>query len=115
MSELPPPTENMPAGEVPARWGELLDRVQQGAARVVVAQDGRSVAALISYRDLERLLNYEAERKRDFAIMRRIGEAFSDVPDDVQEREIEKAVAEARAELRAEREAEKTYQAQHSA
>ena len=85
-------------------WEQALARVSGGDERLLLEQDGRPVAALISVDDLRRLETLDAQREQDFQALAVIRDAFRDVPDDELEREVEKAVAEARAELRSERE-----------
>jgi prevent-host-death family protein len=91
-------------------WSQVINAVFRRQKRVVLEKAGIPVAALVSTEDLNRLRRYDAEREADFAVLDRIGAAFSDVPDEELERELTKAQAEVRAEMRAERE-----QAQQSA
>src|SRR5579884_1489045 len=43
MRERQPPTQTVTAADVPARWGDLIDRVARQEARVVVEEGGRPV------------------------------------------------------------------------
>ena len=91
-----------------AQLSELLDRVRRRRERLLIEQDGKPVAALISARDYERLLRLEAQRARDFAAINEVGAAFADVPLDELEREVAKAVAEVKQERLAERRAQQS-------
>ena len=71
---------------------------------MVIEQDGRPLAALVSTLDLEDLKKRDTERDERFKAMERLSEAFADVPVAELERQVELALQEARAELRAERE-----------
>ena len=100
MSWPEPKTQTLDVSAATQQLDELLDQVKRRAARFVLTQDGRPVAALISAFDLERLDYLLAERAKDFAIIDEIREAFKDVPDEELEREVAKAVEEARQENR---------------
>lgn len=78
----------------------IVDEVSRSQARVVVRRGGVPAAAIISVKDLERFDFLLAERRRDFAILDQIGEAFKDVPAEEIEREVAKAIAEIREEDR---------------
>jgi prevent-host-death family protein len=88
-----------------ANWNEILGEVEQGRTRVLVQKDGAPVAALVPAADLAYLEGIEEARARRFAVVGRIRDAFSEVPDDQLQQEIERAVAEARTEIRPERQA----------
>jgi hypothetical protein len=62
-----------------------------------VEKSGIPVAAIISTQDLERLTRLDEQRKKDFAIIDEIREAFRDVPPDEIEREVAQAIREVRA------------------
>lgn len=98
MEEREPSVQSITASEMPARWSELLRTVRRGQTRVLVEKEGSPIAALISVRDLERLMRFEAQRREQFKILDEIGEAFKDVPEDELEREVARAIAEVRAE-----------------
>lgn len=86
---------------------EEIGQVAQGDLRIMVEQDGRPIAAIISVEEFRRF--QEAERTADraalFDALTAFGEAFKDVPDDELERELALAQSEVRAAMRAEREA----------
>jgi prevent-host-death family protein len=82
------------------QFSQLLNDVYRTENRVVVEKSGIPVAAIIPAKDLQRLTRLEAERNRDFAILREIREAFKDVPAEEIEREVAKALSEVRKEQR---------------
>jgi PHD/YefM family antitoxin component YafN of YafNO toxin-antitoxin module len=94
--------------EARERFDDLLAPARGGRGRrVVIERDGEPVAAVISFRDLERFDLMLRRRQRNWESLERIRRAFDDVPDAELEREIDKAVAEARAELSAQRQQER--------
>jgi prevent-host-death family protein len=101
MGDREPETEMMDIAAARERWDELLDQVARGASRVIVAEDGRPVAAIISAADFAWLVRREAERAERFKVLDAISAAFADVPDDEIEREVAKAIANVRAQARA--------------
>ena len=92
----PPLTQTLNIAQTCRDLNQLVDDVCRGVTRVVVEKSGAPVAAIISPSDLERFNRYEEERGRDFAALRRIGEAFSEVDPAEIEREAVKAVREIR-------------------
>src|SRR5215212_359889 len=103
MATQEPTVRTIDADEAGRQWPELLSDVAQSHDRVIVEQEGRPVAAIISAADLARLRRFEEERERDFAVIDELQEAFKDVPFEEIEREAAKALAEVRAEMREER------------
>jgi prevent-host-death family protein len=101
-----PTIETISTIEAGQELRELVKRLSMNRTRIVVEQDGRPVAAIISAHDLERFQALEAERRRDFSVLEEMREAFRDVPADEIEREVAKALAEVRQEMREERKAE---------
>ena len=81
----------------------LANEVSRQRLRIIVAESGAPVAALVSLGDLERLARIDAEREARFAVVDRMREAFADVSTEEIEREVAKALAEVRAEMAAER------------
>jgi hypothetical protein len=100
----PKATNSIGQPRAPQEWEKALTRVSRGDERLLLEEEGRPVAALVSVDDLRRLETLDAQREQDFQALAVIRDAFRDVPDDELEREVEKTVAEARAQLRAERE-----------
>jgi prevent-host-death family protein len=101
MRKQQPTTKTLNATAIRRDWSTVLNSVAVKASRVLVEKSGIPVAAIVSADDLERLLEYEAQRDRDFAVLDEIGKAFADVPPEEIEREVAKALAEVRAENRA--------------
>jgi prevent-host-death family protein len=103
MATQEPTVRTIDAAEAARQWPELLEDVARSHDRVIVEQDGKPVAAVISVADLQFLKRLEEQRERDFAIVDEVREAFKDVPFEEIEREAAKALAEVRAEMRQER------------
>jgi PHD/YefM family antitoxin component YafN of YafNO toxin-antitoxin module len=83
---------------------ELLAFVTAGQAhRVVIEQDGKPLAALISFADLQRFDRLLRHQQRDLEIFQQIGQAFVDASDEEVEREAIKAIEEIRAEAKEKR------------
>ena len=95
-------TEVADAGEVLARWDELLDLFLEGDKRVVLTRDGKEVAAVISMADLQLYGRLWELRREEFKPLFETREAFKDVLDEELEREVANALAEVRAEMQAE-------------
>lgn len=97
-----PATEKVSASAVRQKWSQLLNRVSQGEARVIVERSGLPIAAIISVDDLAKLVRFEANRRRRFQALEDSWAAFDDLPADEIEREIERSVREVRGERRRE-------------
>ena len=91
-----PMIQTVKASEAKQKWSQLLNAVFRREARVIVEKTGVPVAALIAADDLERLAQYEKAEAERFAALRRIGEAFKDVPVEELEEEVEQALSLAR-------------------
>jgi prevent-host-death family protein len=96
-------TQTINVSQARQEFGRLLNKVFRKEARVIVEKSGIPVAAIISAQDLQLLQRLEEQRKKDFAILDEIGEAFKDVPDEELEREVTRALNEARAKARADK------------
>jgi hypothetical protein len=79
----------------------LLGQVARSEVRLVVQQDGKEVAALISAVDLERLESLDRRAAEGFKVIEEIRARFSHMDPDEVERDIVEAIAEVRAEARA--------------
>lgn len=108
MREQEPMTQTMNVSQARQEFGQLLNKVFRKETRVIVEKSGIPVAAIISAQDLQQLQRMEAERKRDFAILDEIRDAFKDVPDEELEREVNRAFQEARERARASKQATAT-------
>jgi prevent-host-death family protein len=89
-------TKTIKASVARQRFSQLLNDVYRTEKRVVVEKSGIPVAAIISAQDYKRLIQLEAERNRDFAILDEIGEAFKDVSPAEIEREVKRAITHVR-------------------
>ncbi len=90
------PIRTLEASETHQHWGELLATVARRQTRIIVAESGVPVAAIISADDLARLDQLERQRAERFRILDRIGEVFRDESPEESERLAIQAVAEAR-------------------
>jgi hypothetical protein len=81
----------------------LLEQVARGKARLVVQQDGKDVAALVSAYDLERLEALDRRAAEGWKAIQEIQARFSHLDPEEVERDIAEAIAEMRAEERAKR------------
>lgn len=98
-------TRTIEISEAKNQLSPLAIEVSRQRLRIIVAESGAPVAALVSLDDLERLASIDAEREARFAVIDRMREAFADASTEEIEREVAKALAEVRAEMAAEREA----------
>ena len=87
--------------EAGALLGELLGRVERSQVRLVIQQDGKDVAALISAHDLERLEMLDRRAADGWAAIQEIWARNVDIDPEEAERDIAEAIAEVRAEARA--------------
>jgi prevent-host-death family protein len=76
----------------------LIDEVASRTGRVVVQREGRSVAALISAADLERLESLDRLRAEHWAFIQEIHARNADKDPEEVERDVAEALAEVRAE-----------------
>lgn len=100
MAERELMTQTINASKARQQWSQLLNKVFRKEARVIVEKSGIPIAAIISAEDLERLNRLDAERRRDFAVLDELRQAFKDVPPEDVEREVAKALKEVRRERR---------------
>ena len=83
----------------------LLGQIERSQIRLVVQQDGKDVAALISAYDLERLEMLDRRAAEGWKAIQEIQARFSHMDPEEVERDIAEAIAEVRAEERAKRSA----------
>ena len=100
-----PITRTIEISEVKSHLSPLANEVSRKAIRVIVAESGAPIAALVSLDDLDRLARIDQQREARFAVVDRMRAAFADVSTEEIERETARAVAEVRAEMAAERKA----------
>lgn len=102
MHQFKPVTQDMDTVEVDDSLANLVTRVSQTDARVLLEKHGEPVAAIISIDEMRRFDRLEEARKNDFAVFDRIEAAFADVPTEEIEAAADRAIARARANKRAE-------------
>lgn len=95
-----PATQTLNASEARRQWSDVLDRVGRHETRIIIEKSGVAVAAIVSTEDLGRLKRLDAQRRERFAILDKIRESFTGVPEEEIEREVSRAVAEVREERR---------------
>jgi antitoxin (DNA-binding transcriptional repressor) of toxin-antitoxin stability system len=88
---------SMEIAEIQDRLAEAVARVFPGPARVLVAQDGVPVAALVSPDDLLRLEHLDREWDETTRALERFSAAFADIPPEALETKIDEIIAEGRA------------------
>lgn len=93
-----PHTSAVDADDVPGAWRDILERIAQAGVRLVVEEDGRPVAAIISPAELERLVRLDARRSERFKVIDEMRAAFKDIDPEEIEREVARALAEGRQE-----------------
>jgi len=94
----------MKASDARQQFSQLLNEVFRRETRVIVEKSGIPVAAIISAEDFTRLARMEEdERRRDFAVLDELRQAFKDVPEEEIEREVNRAVTQVREERRKQR------------
>jgi prevent-host-death family protein len=92
---------------VKQQFSQVVNRAFRRQVRVLIEKSGIPVAAVVSFDDLRRLEQLDAEWERDFAVLDEVGAAFADEDPS----EIERQPAAALAEVRAEAQAEQTSSA----
>lgn len=91
-------TRTVAASEAKRHWSKVINSAFSGETRFVVEKHGVPVAGIVSAEDVERLTELDAQRARDFEVLDRFGQAFTDQSQE----EIGAAVTRALAEVRAE-------------
>src|SRR3954463_12376582 len=98
MSEQQPTTRIMKISDVKTRLSSLVNEVYRKETRVLIEKAGIPVAALVSVRDLQRLVPFDQQRAERHRVLESMREPFRGVPAEEIERETAKAVAEDREE-----------------
>jgi len=109
MPEREPITQTMSTSAASRALPELVRKVSRQETRIVVEEEGKPVAALISPRDLARLDRLDAQRKEAAKVFDEIHRRNRDVDPD----EVERDVAEALTEVRAEERERKRHERAH--
>jgi PHD/YefM family antitoxin component YafN of YafNO toxin-antitoxin module len=97
----PPVRRTADLSEAGALVGAMVEKVAQGRVRLVVQQDGKDVAALVSAYDLERLEMLDRRAAEGWEAIQEIWARNADIDPEEAERDIAEAIAEVRAEARA--------------
>jgi len=100
MQDSTPATKTIEVSSLERCVRDLVDAVTRGGPRIVVADRGRPIAAIISGDDLAEFSALEAERRRDYEALTAIGQHFAEVPVEELEAEVARALAEVRADNR---------------
>ena len=83
----------------------LLGQIERSQVRLIIQQDGKDAAALVSAYDLERLEMLDRRAAEGWKAIQEIQARFSHLDPEEVERDIAEAIAEVRAEERAKRSA----------
>jgi prevent-host-death family protein len=97
VSEREPLTQTMKASDARQNFSQVLNQVFRRETRVLVEKSGIPVAAIVSAADLDRLTRIDEQRKRDFAVLDEMRDAFRNEKTEDIEREITRAIREVRA------------------
>jgi prevent-host-death family protein len=103
MSQRRPMTQVMTTSAASKVLPELVQKVSRRDVRVVVEQDGKPLAAIISAYDLARLAQLDARRAEEWQVFVEIHARNSDKDPEEVERDVAEAIAEMRQEERAKR------------
>lgn len=95
MEDRAPGTETLTVPEVRDQLDGLVERVGREETRVLVAKDGRPVAAIVSTEELERLVRW-AEDREAWQVLAAMRASLADAPPEEIERETDRIVAENR-------------------
>ena len=86
--------------EAQRSFDRLVDAVAQEGARIIVEEDGRPVAGLVSSADVERLNRLDAYREDPWSVLDEIHARNQDKDPEEVERDVAEAIAEVRRERR---------------
>ena len=101
MARSNPSMETVKASDARQHFSELVNRVNDTGARVVIEKNGAAVAGIVSRHDLRLLRNLDERAAAANEAIDRFQAAFDGVPESELEAGVEKAIAEVRAERRA--------------
>lgn len=100
MREREPVTQIMNTSDASRAFPKLVKRVSKHETRVVVEENGKPVAALVSPADLESLRRLDAYREDPWSVIDEIHARTRDMNPEEVERDVAQAIAEVRAEDR---------------
>ena len=98
-----PVTRKMTISAASEGLTELVEKVSRQKTRVVIEEDGKPLAAIISAYDLALLAQLDARREEDWQVFEEIHAHNSDKDPDEVERDVAEAIMEMREEERAKR------------
>ena len=96
MPEREPMTQTMTTTAASQAFSTLVDKVSKQETRIVVEENGKPVAALISAPDFERFNRAEARRLEWRDLLSRMREPFKGIPEDQLQRDVTAVVKEVR-------------------
>jgi PHD/YefM family antitoxin component YafN of YafNO toxin-antitoxin module len=97
-------TETLSTTDASDTFPELVRKVSGKGARVIVEENGKAVAAIVSVLDLERLNRLDQKQDKAWEVFEEIHARNAQVDPDEVERDVAEALAEVRAQVRAEKE-----------
>ena len=95
-----PMTETMTINDAERQFGSLVRRVSRRETRVVVEEQGKAVAGIVSAEDLARLTQLDAQWDADWRVFDEIHAKNLDKTADEVEQDVAEAIAAVRAEAR---------------
>lgn len=104
MREREPMTQTMKTSDANRAFPDIIKRVSRQETRVVVEENGKPVAAIISAQDLQRFSQLEAQRRERFKVIEEIQARNRDKDPE----EVERVVAEEITAMRQERRERRT-------
>jgi hypothetical protein len=96
MDDLFPTMRNLDIADAQAELAELASAVSGHEARVMLEQDGEPVAAIVSLRDLESILDIQRRWQGLREAQQEMAAGFADVPVEEAEAEIDRIFREMR-------------------
>ncbi len=96
MAEREPVTQTVTTTDASQGFQKLVDKVSHRETRVVVEEDGKPVAAIISAPDFERFNRSEALRLEWNQILSRMRDPFKNVSEERLQRDVTEVVKEVR-------------------
>jgi|SRR5690349_4269715 hypothetical protein len=91
-----PPTQILKSDEARRTWHEVIRRVSQHEAEIIIKDEDETSVAIVATNELERLRQIEAQREARFRILDVIGEKFRQESPSESERRAHRAVSETR-------------------
>lgn len=102
MRELEPVTQTMNASQVREDFNQVLSRVSHRQGRVLIEEQGKPLAGIVSAEDLQRLDQLDAEWDEDWRVFDEIHARNLDKTAEEVERDVDEAIAAVRRQARRE-------------